>query len=489
MIRPLRRVAIAVLVLFGLLLGNATYVQVVEARKLRTDPHNGRQLVDRYRRDRGDILAGDLVIAQSKATGDNLRFLRSYPFGAEYAQLTGYYSLFGSTGIERAEDDVLSGDDPRLVVDRLTRLLTGRGSQGGSVTLSIAPSVQDAAYRALGSLHGAVVAIEPSTGRILALVSSPSYDPSPLASHDGSVIVSTDDKLAADPTRPLLDRATEQRYPPGSLFKVVTAAAALSSGRYAPDSLLASPTKLRLPLTRIDLQNFGGEVCGDGVHISLADALRISCNTAFAGLGLALGGDAIRRQADAFGVGSSISGWPLGFAKSVFPAQLDAPQTALSAIGQYEVALTPLQAAMIAAGVANNGIVMRPRLVDLVRGADLSVLDRPSNSIMSTAISPAVAGLLAQMMEGVVNSGTGTAAAIPGVRVAGKTGTAQHQVGKPPHAWFIGFAPIGAARVAVAVLVEDGGNLGSEATGGALAAPIAKAVMEAALALPPAAGR
>lgn len=487
--RPLRRIAIAVFVLFALLLGNATYVQVVEARSLRNNPHNGRQLIDRYRRDRGEILAGDTVIAQSKATSDSLRYQRSYPFGPEYAPVTGYYSLFGSTGIERAEDEVLSGDDPRLVVDRLTRLLTGRGSQGGSVTLSIAPSVQDAAYRALGSLHGAVVAIEPATGRILALVSSPSYDPSPLASHDGSVVVGADNALGADPFSPLLDRATEQRYPPGSLFKVVTSSAALSTGRYNPETLLTSPTKLRLPLTNVYLQNFGGESCGDGVHTTFVDALRISCNTAFAGLGLALGADALRKQARAFGIGRSIDGWPLGYAQSVFPDQLNAPQTALSAIGQYDVALTPLQAAMIAAGVANNGIVMRPRLIDVLRGPDLAVLDRPTSSVMSVAISPAVAAVLAGMMEQVVQSGTGVAAAIPGVRVAGKTGTAQHQVGQPPHAWFIGFAPIGSARVAVAVLVENGGNLGSEATGGALAAPIARAVIEAALALPPSAGQ
>lgn len=483
MTRPLRRVSLVLLAIFAVLIANACFVQVVEAKKLRTDPHNGRQLVDRYRRERGPILASDAEIAKSIATKDALRYLRVYPDKELYASVTGYYSQFGSTGIERTYDDILSGEDSRLLVDRLTRLLTGRGSQGGSVSLSLAPAVQKAAAAALGNRKGAVVAIEPSTGRILAMVSSPSYDPNPFASHDGSVVASYSDKLNADPNQPLVNRATSRRYPPGSLFKLVTSAAALSTGHYKPDTVIPSPTKLKLPLTNRYLSNFGGEVCGDGTNTTLIDALRISCNTAFAGLGLTLGESALRKQARALGIGNSF-GFDIPLSSSVFPDRLDQPQTALSAIGQYDVALTPLQAAMIVSAIANHGILMKPRLVDALRKSDLTVLSRPRDEQLSVAMSSEVATMLTQMMVAVVQSGTGVAAQIPGVAVAGKTGTAQHASNKPPHVWFGGFAPADNPRVAVAVLIEDGGGSGTEATGGVLAAPVAKAVMQAALALP-----
>jgi len=284
MTKPIRRVALVVLALFAVLIANASFVQVVEAKKLRNDSHNGRQLVDRYRRERGAILAGDSEIARSIATKDALRYLRAYPDKSLYAAVTGYYSQFGSTGIERAYDDILSGDDNRLIVDRLTRLLTGRGSQGGSVSLSIAPSVQKAAAAALGNRRGAVVAIEPSTGRILAMVSAPSYDPSPFASHDGSVVASYSDKLNNDPSQPLVNRATSSRYPPGSLFKLVTSAAALATGKYTPDTRIPSPTQFKLPLTNRTLSNFGGETCGDGKTRSEFPATRhlpdLACNSA-----------------------------------------------------------------------------------------------------------------------------------------------------------------------------------------------------------------
>lgn len=483
MTRPLRKVTIMVLALFAILIVNATYVQVVEAKRLRDDSHNGRQLIDRYRRERGSILAGTQEIAYSKSTKDSLKYLRVYPDKALYAAVTGYYSQFGSTGIERDKDDVLSGEDDRLLVNRLTRLLTGRGSQGASVSLSISPSVQKAAASALGNRRGAVVAIEPSTGRILAMVSSPTFDPNPFASHDGSVVASVFDKQAAAAGSPLLNRATSSRYPPGSLFKLVTSAAALSSGKYTPSTRIPSPTTFKLPLSNNVLNNFGGETCGDGSTSTLADALRISCNTAFAQLGLSLGAKALEKQAKAFGIGSTPP-FELPLARSIFPETLDAPQTALSSIGQYDVALTPLQAAMIVAGIANHGIVMNPRLVDETRRPDLSVLDKPKSEVLSTAMSRSVADQLTQMMQLVVTSGTGTAAQIPGVAVAGKTGTAQHATGEAPHAWFGGFAPVGSPRVAVAVVIEDGGNLGKEGTGGTLAAPVARAVMQAALTAP-----
>ena len=264
MTRPLRKVTLMVLALFAILIVNATYVQVVEAKRLRDDSHNGRQLIDRYRRERGAILAGTQEIAYSKGTKDALKYLRVYPDKGLYAAVTGYYSQFGSTGIERDKDDLLSGEDNRLLVNRLTRLLTGRGSQGASVKLSISPAVQKAAAAALGNRRGAVVAIEPSTGRILAMVTSPTFDPNPFASHDGSVVASIFDKQSKATGSPLVNRATSERYPPGSLFKLVTSAAALSTGKYTPATRIPSPRTLKLPLSNSVLQNFGGETCGDG---------------------------------------------------------------------------------------------------------------------------------------------------------------------------------------------------------------------------------
>jgi peptidoglycan glycosyltransferase len=279
---------------------------------------------------------------------------------------------------------------------------------------------------------------------------------------------------------PLLNRSVQSTYPPGSTFKVITTAAALGAG-LTPQSRIPSPTVLDLPGTSANLGNFGGERCGDGRTDTLADALRISCNTAFGQLGITLGAEKVRAQAQAFGFGDSSLALPQPVAASVYPSELTKAQEAQSAIGQYDVRVTPLQMAMVAAGVANDGTVMRPYLVQEVQAPDLSRLDLADPKVYSHAVSSSVAQQLTTMMEAVVDTGTGTNAQIPGVRVAGKTGTAQHAVGQPPHAWFIGFAPAQDPQVAVAVLVEDGGSLGSDATGGKVAAPIAQAVMRAVL--------
>jgi peptidoglycan glycosyltransferase len=346
--------------------------------------------------------------------------------------------------------------------------------------LTLNRAAQQAAYDGLAGKVGAVVALDPRTGAVLAEASSPSYDPTALSSHDPARIRSTYTKLMADPRNPLLNRAVQSTYPPGSTFKVITAAAALAAG-LSPTTEIPSPTVLKLPGTTANLNNFGGERCGNGTTDTLADALRISCNTAFGQLGMTLGAAKVGKQAQAFGFGDSSLQLPQPVASSVYPARLNKPQEAQSAIGQYDVRVTPLQMAMVAAGVANNGVVMRPYLVKELQAPDLSRLDLASPSVYSQAVSSTVAQQLTAMMEGVVSNGTGTRAQIPGVRVAGKTGTAQHAVGQPPHAWFIGFAPAQNPQVAVAVLVENGGSLGSDATGGAVAAPIAQAVMRAVL--------
>ena len=479
--KPIRRVAIACLLLFAALLVNANVVQFADANNLRDKPGNTRTLYAQYDHKRGDIVVSTgVTIASSTPTSDSLKYLRTYSAGPLYAPVTGFYSIvYGRTGVEDAENSILAGTDDRLFVRQLTNLITGRTSQGGSVLLTIDPVLQKAAYQGLAGRKGAVVAIDPSTGAILALVSSPSFDPNLLSSHDSNQIKQDRSRLLADPTDPMLDRALSQTYPPGSTFKLVTAAAALSSGQYTPQSQIPAPNVLPYPNSTKSLQNFAGETCGDGKTTTLSDALTISCNTAFGALGNALGQEALRKQADAFGFDSTFS-VPIKSAASVFPTNLDDAQTIQSAIGQYDVRATPLEMAVIAATIANGGTLMKPYLVKQLVGPDLAVIDTTKPTVVRQAVSAQVAAQLTQMMESVVNQGTGTTAQIPGVTVAGKTGTAENAEGKAPHAWFVSFAPAQSPKVAVAVVVENGGGV-NDATGAKVAAPIAKAVMTAAL--------
>ncbi len=476
--RPARKVAVACLVLFAALLVNANWLQVGQAGSLKTQPTNGRQITERLERQRGPILAGDVEIARSVPSNDQYKFLRQYPAGKLYADITGYYTLFTAAGLERSQDELLSGDDDRLLASRVTELFTGKDRRGGTVVTTIKPAVQQAAAEALGDRKGAVVALDPSTGAVLAMVTSPSYDPSPLASHTEKTATDAYGVLSGDKAQPLLNRATQQTYPPGSTFKIITAAAALAAGR-KPDDRIAAPDSLTLPQTTTRLPNFGGETCGDGETDTLIHALTISCNTAFGKLGMDLGGDALRQQAEAFGFDSTFAGFPLQQARSVFPAKLDGAQTAQSAIGQYNVRVTPLQMAAVAAAIANGGTEMKPYLVSELRGPDGKTISRTSPKELGKPISGDIAGELTTMMESVVTSGTGRRAQIDGVSVAGKTGTAEHGTGQQPHAWFVGFAPSDNPKVAVAVIVEDGG--GEVGTGGSIAAPVAKQVMQAAL--------
>jgi len=484
--RPLRRVAVACLLLFGLLLVNVNARQTVLAGGYRDNERNTRVLVRNYERERGAIALdgpGRTVIAKSTRTKGPLTYLRTYPSKSTFAHVTGYYSfIYGSAGVESVQDPVLSGEDSRLTFTRLSDQLAGREPRGGDVVLTLQQGAQQAAVDGLAGKRGAVVALDPRTGAVLAMASAPTYDPNRLSSFEPKEIRAYRAQLLAKGAgNPLLNRATRETYPPGSTFKVITAAAALEKG-LTPETRIPSPTQLTLPQTSRPLNNFGGEPCGDGSTSTLADALRISCNTAFAQLGLDLGVDAVRAQAEAFGFGdSTLDGVPDKAVASVFPADLNQAQLGQSSIGQFSVAATPLQMAMVAAGIANGGQVMRPYVVDEVQAPDLNRLSGADPEVYSRAVSRDTATALTGMMEQVVDAGTGTSAQIPGVRVAGKTGTAQNAVGAAPHAWFIGFAPADDPQVAVAVLVENGGNAGSEATGGRVAAPIARDVMQAVL--------
>ena len=481
---PIRRLSLLMAVLFTTLLVSATLIQFVQAKSLGSMAANKRTLLDTYSRERGSIIVGGQAVAKSIPVGDQYKFLRQYPQGELYSQVTGFYSyVVGAPyGLEHAADDLLTGDSDSLFVRRVTDLITGRKTAGATLELTIDPKAQKAADDALGKSKGAVVALDPKTGAILAMVSHPQYDPNPLSSHDLGKASKAWQQLASDPDKAYVNRALSSLYPPGSTFKVVTAAAALENGLVTDEnSKVPGPAELDLPLTSTNLPNETGQPCGPNNETTLIHALEISCNTAFGSLGLDLGGEKLRAQAAKFGFGDSLQ-VPLRAATSSVPADMNEPQSAQAGIGQYDVKTTPLQMAMVAAGIANKGRVMTPYIIDSVRSANLDVISStPDPTELSQAVSEKTASIVTKMMVSVVDNGSGARARIDGVQVAGKTGTAQHEEGKPPHAWFISFAPADDPKVAVAVVVEDGGVTGSEVGGGRVAAPIAKKVMEAVL--------
>ncbi len=480
----LRRLASVVMVMFLALMVSTTWIQFFQAHELNNDNRNVRKIYAEYGTARGPIVVGGEAIASSTPVDDEFGYQRQYANGPLYAPLTGYFSLVsGTSKLEDTENQFLNGRADALWVDRLQNLLTGSDPAGSSVELTIDPEAQQAAWDALGDQRGAVVAVEPSTGRILAMVSKPSFDPNALATHATEAATQAYEDLANAEDQPLLSRATNWRYPPGSTFKLVTAAAALETGRLEPDSVIPAPVTYTPPGTTRSIPNYGGAACSPTDEQTLADALRISCNTAFAQLGVELGAEALREQADAFGFNEAFE-VPFRSVTSVFPEPpFDDAFEATSAIGQWEVAATPLQVAMISAAIANGGELMAPYSVERIRDAELEVVREGSPRRLRQAVSEETAAQLRDMMVGVVEDGSGKAARIPGVSVAGKTGTAQHgDNSQPPHAWFTAFAPADDPQVAVAVVVERGGSAGDQASGGRTAAPIARQVIEAVLA-------
>ncbi|MEU0937542.1 penicillin-binding transpeptidase domain-containing protein [Embleya sp. NPDC005971] len=488
MIVTARRAAGFCLLLLLALLGNATWLMAHEADAYDHMAGNRRPQIVRYQQERGDILVAGRPITGSPHTAgtSDLAYGRNYTDGPLYAPVTGYASqLYGATLLEGVEDDLLAGTDPRLGAWPVITAITRRRSPAGNVATTILPAAQQAAFAGLASTgnKGAVAALDPTTGAILALVSTPSYDPGRLAGANKATRTAWT-ALDTDPDRPMLNRALRETYPPGSTFKVVTAAAALASGTVAdPDEPTTSPDPYPLPESRTRL---GNEVSGCR-DASLRYALAMSCNTVFAKLGVDMGAEVMRRQARAFGFDDPKLRIPVAVTESVFPRNPDRPQTALSSIGQFDTRATPLQMAMVAAGVANDGEVMRPYLVERLTRGNGSIVHTTDREALARAVAPPVARRLQKMMEDVVTTGTGGNGRIDGAVVGGKTGTAQHGENNRavPYAWFIAYAKADAAAkpaVAVAVVVEDGSADRADITGGGLAAPIAKAVMSAVLA-------
>lgn len=483
MTKELRRLSILMLIMFLALFGATSWIQVVQAEELGANPANRRALYDSYEVQRGSIIASGSAIATSVPSGDLYSWQRVYTDADMWAPVTGYINpvLGSSTGIERAMNDVLSGTAGSQFLSRVERIFTGQPPRGSNVVLSLNAAAQRAAYEALGDLQGGVLAIEPATGRILAMVTSPSFDTNLLASHDATAVNALHDALAADPGKPLSNRAIEgDLNPPGSTFKLVVASAALASGDYTPQSTLPNPAVYQLPQSSSVVHNASGGTCGPGETVTIADALRLSCNIPFAELAVELGDNAIREEAEKYGFNQAFE-MPLVSTPSSYPRALDDAQTALTGFGQGQVIATPLQMAMVSAGIANDGVVMNPRMVDRVIGPDLSVQQQFESTEFMRALDEDIAQELVAMMVANVSDGAASGARIDGVDVAGKTGTSEMGSGQPYTLWFTGFAPAQSPEVAVAVVVENGGGQDQSGSGNTIAAPIAKQVMEAVL--------
>ena len=476
----IRRVGLILGLLVLALMININVQQVFLANETRDRPGNQRTVLEEYDRERGPILVGSDPVARSIPTDDQYKYLRRYSAGPLYAPATGFYSaLYGATGIERTENDVLSGTSDLFLVDRLQQLLSGRDSKGGAVGLTLNDAAQKAAYSGLSGKVGSVTALDPSTGAILAMASAPSYDPNLLSTHDLQASQKAYEKLEADPNKPLLNRPLVSTPPPGSTFKLVTTAAALESGRFTPSTVVPGPASYRLPTDECESEELAGhrlrtrrqDHIDERAGSQLQQRVRLARQPAWAGRDPGTG-----RK---FGFNKSFT-VPMRSAASRYPTGLDAAQTAMSAIGQFDVTASTLQMAMVGAAIGNNGITMNPYLVKEIRGADLQIVQTASPSQFATAMSPTNAKAELNMMVDVVENGTGSNAQIGGIKVGGKTGTAETGPGRPAVAWFVAVAPADNPKVAVAVCIENAGGK-SEISGNGLGAPIAKSVIEAVL--------
>ncbi|HEX9711807.1 MAG TPA: penicillin-binding transpeptidase domain-containing protein [Actinomycetota bacterium] len=488
--RSIRRVALILGLAFLALFVNLNIVQLGKSTELATHPRNRRLLIKEYATLRGEMLVGDRVVAESVESGDETyRFARRYPLGPLYGHITGYYSFFfGAAGLERSYNDELLGREP-ATTETLVDELLGRETQGNVIELTLDHELQRLARRALSGQRGAVAAIDPQTGAVLALYANPSFDPTPLSKGpvEQQEVQAAWEELNADERRPLLFRATQEAYPPGSTFKIVTAAAGLQFGKMTPSTSLPDPSRLSLPDTNRTLSNFQNGPCTGGGSISMATGFRVSCNTTFAQIAMRVGKQNLARMAERFGLGSAPDVGIATVASCVVrvpgvgcgnPDDLSRPATAYSGIGQQDVRVTPLQMAMVAAAVANGGHRIRPYLVQRVLSPEGVPLIETQPQLSDPIMSQKNVKALRQMMIDTVRFGTGAVVGFQRASsgtIGGKTGTAETGIpGQPPHVWFVAFAP----GIAVAAVVENGGDLGDAATGGRVAGPITRALVD-----------
>ena len=471
---PLRKVSIFVAALMAALLVNLTVLVTVRQEGLLAHPSNRRVRDAEFARDRGAILVGNDPIAMSESTDStSVPFQRTYADGPLWAPVTGWFTrVHGASGLELSYGSDLAGTASQQTFNRLVDLFAGRPPTGANLTTTLDPDAQRAAMRALGDSRGAVVALNYETGKVLALASTATYDPNELSTPDTRRAGERWDKLLNAKDEPLKNRATREGFPPGSTFKLITAAAALEHG-VRPDQEIPSPASLRLPGSNHSMGNSTN--CG-GERTTLERALATSCNTAFGQLGLDVGADAMRDMAERFGFNAD-SQLDIRAATSRYPKDADKAQTALSAIGQFDVASSPLQMAQVVAAIANDGRMMRPYLVENVTTRDLQVISSTKPSEQAKPVSEATAKQLQSMMQTVVREGTGRSARVDGLTIGGKTGTAQTAPDRPPYAWFVGYAE--EPKVAVAVFIQDAGVARDDISGGRLAAPVFRAVVRA----------
>ncbi|MGH3265973.1 MAG: penicillin-binding transpeptidase domain-containing protein [Trebonia sp.] len=501
--RPIKRIALAVLVMFLVLLIDVNYLQAVQAPSLANKPENGRTAYAQNRVQRGNIVTADGVkIATSKPSTGFYQWQRSYSDGPTYAPVTGYDTIFSQAqapnyaiGVERAENGLLTGTGSQLAFRNFIDTITNKPQKGATVQLTVNSKAQQVAYQQLQAVLsgktfngkqavGGVVALNPSTGAILAMASYPSYDPNLLATHNTTKLNKVDQQLTTQDPSPLLNNASQTTLPPGSTFKIVTSSAWYNQDPTRnPNTVVDSPQPLQLPNGNL-LNNDSNEQCGNGSgKTAVYYAFAQSCNTPFAKIGIQLGGTTIKSMATQFGLNNSSSQDITGVkvAASNFTAETDKSFTAFDAIGQHDTTVTPLQEAMFAATVANGGTLMKPYLVQQVTANDLSVVEQTQAQELSHPISGTIAGYEKQMMTAVVQQPEGTANAFNannenGLIIAGKTGTAQNGVSAQPDAVFTAFAPADNPKIAVGVMIQGGGY------GSAAAAPIAVAVIKAYLA-------
>jgi peptidoglycan glycosyltransferase len=479
--KELRRVSLVVAAMFISLFIAGTLLQAVNTEAVANDPRNVRSIYESYKTQRGPILVDGKPIAKSVPADNAYRYLRSYD-NEIYSAVTGYFSVFrGATGMELAANSYLSGQSSSQFFEQVNAVLSGNPVTGAAVELTLDPNLQQAAWDALGDYRGALIAIDPATGNILAMVSKPGYNANKIAGHDSEKVRDNYVELESDPANPLINKTISgDLYHPGSVFKLVVAAAALESGEYTNSSSFENPVSVRLPNSTSEVFNSSRRACGAGSEVTLIYAMRYSCNVPFVELGLALGQERLRAQAELFGFGKEVR-VPMLATPSVFPEEMDEAQLGLSSFGQFDVRVSPLQMALVSSAIANGGLLMQPNLIESVISPNLSVIASPQPEVFSQPITAATAEALKKMMVQGVSKGVASNASVSGFKVAGKTGTAENGEGERVTLWFTGFAPATNPKVAIALVIEDGGGRDSGASGNGTAAPVARSFFQAVL--------
>ena len=479
MTKELKRVSLVVASMFLSLFLAGTLVQAVNTEAVANDPRNVRNIYESYKTQRGPILVDGKPIAESVPVDNAYRYLRTYE-NKIYSSVTGFFSVFrGATGIEAAANSYLSGQSSSQFFEQVSAVLSGNPVTGAAVELTIDPKMQQAAWDALGDYSGALIAMDPVTGNILAMVSKPGFNANRVASHDSDKVRENYVELESNPANPLINKTISgDLYHPGSVFKLVVAAAALESGQYTASSTFDNPVSVQLPDSTSEVFNSSRKTCGPKAQVSLSYAMRFSCNVPFVELGLALGQDRIRAQAELFGFGKEIR-VPMLTTPSMYPEEMDQAQLGLSSFGQFDVRVSPLQMALVSSAIANGGLMMQPNLIESVISPNLSVIQSTQPEVLSQPITAETAEALKKMMVQSVSKGVASNASVSGVKVAGKTGTAENGEGQRVTLWFSGFAPSVNPRVAIALVIEDGGGRDTGASGNATAAPVARSFFKA----------